>query len=201
MTRVKICGLSRKEDIEAVNHVLPDYIGFVFAPSRRRVDIQTAAMLKEFLNPQIKTVGVFVNEDIRVVSEIAQNGVLDLIQLHGDENDGYIERIKEVCGCPVIKSVGIGDTLPPLPSKADYLLFDSISSQRGGVGKAFEWYTLKEHRGIPFFLAGGLSVKNVADGIQLLSPFCVDVSSGVETNGFKDPEKINEFVQAVRRLR
>jgi Phosphoribosylanthranilate isomerase len=199
MSRIKICGLRQIEDIEAVNRVLPDYIGFIFAPSRRRIDMATAAVLKENLDCKIKSIGVFVNEDISIISEIVQKNIIDLIQLHGDEDDLYIERLKEVCGCPVIKSVGIGNTLPSLPNKADYLLFDTISEQRGGVGKAFDWSILKEYNDIPYFLAGGLSIENVSDAINLLSPFCVDVSSGVETYGMKDIWKIEEFVHLVRR--
>ena len=199
MSKIKICGLRRIEDIEAVNHALPDYIGFVFAQSRRRVDIKTAVMLKEKLDIGIKAVGVFVNEDISAISEIVQSGIIDLIQLHGDEDDLYIERLKEICDCPVIKAVGVGSTLPLLPKAADYLLFDTISTQRGGVGKAFDWNILNEYHNMPYFLAGGLSTENVSEALSQLLPFCVDVSSGVETDGFKDPEKINEFVQLVRR--
>jgi len=199
MSRVKICGLCRLEDIEAVNQALPDYIGFVFAPSKRKIDIEVAAMLKEKLDTRIKAVGVFVNEDISVILQIIQNGIIDLIQLHGDEDDLYIRRLKEACNYPVIKAVNVSDTLPVLPKSADYLLFDTLSAQRGGGGKAFDWHILKEYRNIPYFLAGGLSTENVDNAIHLLSPFCVDVSSGVEMNGIKDSEKINEFVKAVRR--
>ena len=200
MSRVKICGLTRKEDIDAVNQVLPDYIGFVFAPSRRRVDIKAAAILKEKLDPRINAVGVFVNENISVILEIVRNRVVDLIQLHGDEDDSYARQLKETCNCPVIKAVGVSDALPSLPVSPDYFLFDTISEQRGGVGRSFNWRILKKYHGIPYFLAGGLSVENVADAIRLLSPFCVDVSSGVETNGFKDPGKINRFVQTLRKI-
>ena len=201
MSRIKICGLSRIEDITAVNLILPDYIGFVFAQSRRRVDIETAAMLKEKLNPQINAVGVFVNENISTISEIVNSGIIDLIQLHGDEDALYIKQLKDICGCSVIKSVSVGDTLPALPDKADYILFDTISEQRGGGGRAFNWQILRECPTVPYFLAGGLSPENVTDAIHLLSPFCVDVSSGVETDGLKDSEKINKFVKMVRRIR
>ncbi|MDR0490802.1 MAG: phosphoribosylanthranilate isomerase [Oscillospiraceae bacterium] len=194
MSKVKICGLSREADIAAVNRVLPDFIGFVFAQSRRRVDVKTAAMLKEKLDPRIGAVGVFVNENIGVIGEMYKSGIIDLAQLHGDEDGGYISRLKELCGCPVIKAVGLGDTLPSLPSEPDYLLFDTISKQRGGLGKTFDWNCLKGYSGLPYFLAGGLSIENVADSINILDPFCVDVSSGVETNGAKDPEKIEKFV-------
>ena len=218
MSKVKICGLTGAEDIVAVNHVLPDYIGFVFAKSRRMVDARTAAVLKEKLEPKIKAVGVFVNEDISVISEMHQNGIIDLVQLHGDEDDGYIKRLKNNCGCEVIKAVGIGKrskgtvpaldissagTVPllgtPFHVQPDYLLFDTLSTQRGGTGKTFDWRLLKGYSGLPYFLAGGLSLENVGCAIDLLAPFCLDVSSGVETDGIKDAAKIEKFVDAVRR--
>lgn len=179
---------------------MPDFIGFVFAPSRRRVDLKTAAMLKEILNSRIKAVGVFVNEDIKTVSEIYQDGIIDWIQLHGEESDEYIKRLKETCDCPVVKSVGVGDTLPPLPMHPDFLLFDTLSAQRGGIGKSFDWRILEAYCGKQFFLAGGISADNVAGAVQLLDPFCMDVSSGAETDGYKDPEKMIKLVQAVREM-
>jgi phosphoribosylanthranilate isomerase len=199
VSKVKICGLRRPEDIKAVNRVLPDFIGFVFAPSKRKVEAKTAAMLKELLDPRIKAVGVFVNENIDVVSALYLNHSVDFIQLHGDEDGAYILRLKEKCGCPVIKAVSVGDSLPPLPAEADYLLFDTFSARRGGTGRAFDWNILKHYRGLPYFLAGGLSPDNISDVFERLSPFCVDVSSGVETDGLKDMEKIEKFVRLVRR--
>ena len=198
MSKVKICGLGRVEDIETVNRVMPDFIGFVLAPSRRRIDIKTAAELKVKLNPRIEAVGVFVNEDINVVASICKNGIIDIAQLHGDEDDLYIKQLKEICGCRIIKSIGVGSVLPPLPENPDYLLFDTLSDQRGGIGKCFDWHTLKGYHGVPYFLAGGLTIDNVAASIRLLNPFCVDVSSGVETKGSKDAEKIEKFVEIVR---
>jgi len=199
MTKVKICGLSRAEDIAAVNRVLPDYIGFVFAHSRRRVEAKTAAGLKESLDPRIKAVGVFVNEEISAVAELHRNGIIEIVQLHGDEDDDYIRRLKDTCGCQVIKAVGVSEALPMLPTAPDYLLFDTLSEQRGGVGRAFDWNVLQGYCGLPYFLAGGLTAHNVVDSIPLLKPFCVDVSSGVETGGIKDAEKIEMFVSLVRR--
>ena len=134
-------------------------------------------------------------------SIIYQNEIIEMIQLHGDEDDGYIRCLKDSCGCPVIKAVGVGDMLPPLPVEPDYLLFDTLSQQRGGTGKAFAWNVLNDYRELPYFLAGGLTVENVADSIHLLAPFCVDVSSGVETDGMKDAEKIEVFINSVRRIR
>ena len=198
MSKVKICGLISEKDIEAVNSALPDYIGFVFASSRRRVDFKTAALLKENLDPRIEVVGVFVNESIENVAYIYKNGIIGLVQLHGDEDDGYIRRLKNHCGCPVIKAVGVGGASPYLPIESDYLLFDTLSEQRGGTGKPFDWDKIKEYQGLPFFLSGGLSARNVADSVRMLAPYCVDVSSGVETDGRKDAYKIEEFITTAR---
>jgi len=198
MTKVKICGLSRPEDIDAVNRALPDYIGFVFCESRRRVDETTAAGLRERLDDRIRAVGVFVNEDIGFIAGLSRRGVIDLAQLHGDEDEAYIRRLREACGCRVIKTVGVSSALPPLPNGPDYLLFDTASPQRGGAGRVFDWSVLQDYRGLPYFLAGGLTVERVAGAVRTLAPFCVDVSSGVETDGKKDGGKIDAFVSLVR---
>jgi len=196
MSKVKICGISRIEDINVINRVLPDYIGFVFAPSRRRVDVKTAAKMKENLDLRVETVGVFVNEDIEAAAEIYNSGIIELIQLHGSEDSLYIKRLRECCGARVIQAVSVIDSLPsPLPDEPDYLMFDTFSERRGGAGRAFDWRILKgRHGGLPYFLAGGLTADNVVDSIRLLDPYCVDVSSGVETDGLKDAEKIERFV-------
>ena len=201
MTKVKICGLSREEDIRIVNRILPDFIGFVFAPSRRQVDILTAVTLKKKLDPRIEVVGVFVNEDIESIAQIYRNKIIDLAQLHGDEDDAYIAKLKAKCGggCPVIKAVSVGSVLPLLPDGADYLLFDTLSEQRGGTGQTFDWSLLTNYAGLPYFLAGGLDVFNATEAIKKLSPYCVDVSSGVETDGIKNEKKIDDFVRLVRR--
>ena len=199
MTKVKICGLSRTEDIATANSAMPDYIGLVFAPSRRRIDEKTAAILKEQLDPRIKVAGVFVNHDIEAIARLHQDGVIDVAQLHGDEDDDYVARLQDSCGCPVIKAIGIGETLPPLPRSADYLLFDTLSSQRGGTGQTFDWNVIEDVASKPYFLAGGLTPDNVTDAIKRLTPFCVDVSGGVETDGLKDARKIHEFVCLVRK--
>lgn len=206
--KVKICGLTRIDDCDAVNIAQPEFAGFVFAPSRRRIDTQTAAALRKRLNPDIKTVGVFVNEDINVIAGIYSEGLIDLIQLHGDENDSYIINLRKkisptrtnAATSPlIIKSVSIGENLPDLlPQEPDYLLFDTLSSVRGGSGKVFDWGLLKDFSGRDYFLSGGLSLDNISQALLTLSPFCADVSSGVETGGVKDSEKIKAFVQAVR---
>jgi phosphoribosylanthranilate isomerase len=199
MSKVKICGLSRPQDIDAANRALPDFIGFVFAKSRRQVSQAEAAALKERLDPRIKAVGVFVNEDIERIAGLCQRGIIDWVQLHGEEDEAYLARLRLRTGCPVIKSVSVGADLPPLPKGADYLLFDTASIHRGGTGQAFDWRVLQGYQGTPYFLAGGLSPQNVAQALRALTPYCVDVSSGVETDGVKDPQKIDAFVRMVRR--
>ena len=199
MTKIKICGLSRTEDIETVNRLQPEFIGWVFAESRRKVEVKTASQLRKNLDPQIEAVGVFVNENIDTITKIYQDRIIDIVQLHGDEDDAYIRQLQAHCACRVIKAVGIGETLPSLPIAPDYLLFDTRSAQRGGLGQTFDWNILKEYTGLPFFLAGGLSMENVTDAIHLLAPWCVDVSSGVETQGVKDADKMEKFVCLVRR--
>jgi len=177
---------------------MPEYAGFVFAPSRLQIDERTAASFKERLNPQIKVVGVFVNEKVDVIAKLHCRGIIDLAQLHGDEDGGYITLLKKLCGCTVIKSIGVGNGLPSLPHEPDFLLFDTLSQQRGATGQTFDWTVLENVCDRPYFLAGGLTPNNVSDAIALLSPFCVDVSSGVETNGYKDISKIHEFVRLAK---
>ena len=197
--KIKICGLRRIEDIENVNNVLPDYIGFVFAESKRQINAETAAELKQKLDKRITAVGVFVNQSIDFIAKLYQNKIIEIAQLHGDEDDEYIDNLRQVCDCKIIKSVSVSNVLPVLPKTADYLLFDKASTQRGGTGETFDWSALTNYNGIPYFLAGGLTAENVSDALKLISPFAVDVSSGVETNDFKDPDKINKFVQIMRR--
>lgn len=198
MSKIKICGLRRMKDIEAVNCALPDFIGFVFANSHRQIDNKTAAMLKTKLDRRIKAVGVFVNHDISSIARLFKEGTIDLIQLHGDEDTEYIKQLRQSCGSKIVKAVSAGVNLPELPQGADYLLFDTASAKRGGSGKTFDWRLLKEYSGTPYFLAGGLDAGNIEEAISMLHPYCVDVSSGAETHGAKDREKISMLVQTVR---
>lgn len=200
MSKIKICGLRHTEDVNAVNRALPDFVGFVFAESRRKVDEKTAAALKERLDERIESVGVFVNQEVGYISDLYRKGIISHVQLHGDEDSGYIKRLHESCGCRIIKAASITNALPALPQGADFVLFDTASALRGGSGKTFEWSILNDYKGPPFILAGGLDASNAGKAVELLHPFCVDVSSGVETDGFKDAGKIFEFVRMVRRI-
>jgi len=200
MTKVKICGLSREEDILAVNRWRPDYIGFVFAPSRRRVTFEKARYLKSFLNPEITAVGVFVDEPLYYVASLVQDGIVDAVQLHGDEDASYIENLKQKVSCPVIKAVRVKSKEQILDAEklpCDMLLLDSYQEDTlGGSGKSFD-YSLIPSLNKPFFLAGGLNASNIQKAILTCSPYGVDISSGVETDGLKDEQKIRELIEAM----
>jgi phosphoribosylanthranilate isomerase len=199
MTRVKICGLRRECDIAYANRLLPDYIGFIFAKkSRRYLTPETAAQLKARLDGRIKAVGVFVDAPAEEIAALAQAGTIDLVQLHGHEDAAYIRALRESVSLPLIQAFRV-DTPDDLrraeASAADYILLDNGA---GGTGERFDWSLLQEMRR-PFFLAGGLDADNAAEAIAQTHPFAVDVSSGVETDGVKDFEKMKAFVQAVQR--
>lgn len=198
MTKIKLCGLSRPCDIEAANELKPDYIGFVFEPkSKRYVTYEKAMELKSRLSPEIQTVGVFVNEHPQDVAKLLQNGIIDIAQLHGDEDEDYMVQLRLLTSKPIIKAFRIknaNDMKAAQQSTADYILFDSGA----GTGTVFDWGLVKSIRR-PYFLAGGLDVHNVADAVKELHSFAVDVSSGIETDGVKDKIKMAAFVAAVRK--
>ena len=198
-TFIKMCGLRRPEDIAAANEVQPDYIGFVFFPgSKRCVLPETAAELRESLSPAVKAVGVFVDEAPETVAGLLNAGIIDIAQLHGSEDDGYIERLKNLTSHPVIKASKIrskDDAVLAQHSKADHILLDAGA----GDGLTFDWSYLKDIKR-DYFLAGGLDVTNVAKAIKL-DPYAVDVSSGIETDGKKDKEKMKAFAANVRNGR
>lgn len=199
MAKIKICGLTRKEDICYVNEADPDYIGFVFAKSRRQVDFDTAKSLKRGLNQNIKAVGVFVNEETELIERLCREDIIDIIQLHGDEDEKYIETLRCLTEKKIIKALRIGKPGDVRETNADYALFDTYhSGSYGGTGEAFDWRLLNGCDK-PFFLAGGLNINNISEAIKALSPFCVDLSSGVETDGKKDRGKIINIVNLVKR--
>ena len=198
MTRIKFCGLTRKCDIEAVNELGPEYIGFVFWPrSKRVVTREQASELKAMLDPSIKAVGVFVDEDIEVVKSLLNDDIIDIAQLHGSEDGTYINDLKMSTGKPVIKAFKIrseDDGRQAEESPADMVLLDSGM----GTGKTFNWEIIKGIKR-PFFLAGGLAPDNAAEAIRELHPYALDVSSGIETEGVKDNAKMAAFISAVRK--
>ncbi|MDY4429358.1 phosphoribosylanthranilate isomerase [Evtepia sp.] len=198
MTKIKLCGLKRPQDIQAANELLPAYIGFVFAPkSRRYVHPARAEELRRMLNPGIIPVGVFVNETPETVAALLDRGIIDIAQLHGKEDAAYIRRLRQLTKKPLIQAFRIdtpADVAAAQASTADYVLLDSGA---GGTGTCFDWSLLKDIQR-PYFLAGGLTPENVGGAVATLHPYAVDVSSGIETDGAKDKEKMTRFVRAVR---
>lgn len=201
--KIKICGLSRPQDIECVNKLLPEFIGFnFFPPSKRYVTEEQAARLKAELSPQIKAVGVFVNADIGLIARLAAAKVIDLVQLHGDEDAAYCLEVKRRTGLPLIKAVRVRDeqSLQGLEKyQADYLLFDPyVQGQYGGTGRRLAVQLKEQSVGRPYFVAGGLDADNVWEILRQTRAFAADVCGGVETGGVKDPQKIAAFINKVR---
>lgn len=209
--KIKICGIRRHQDIEYVNEFLPDYIGFIFAKSKRQITSTECLVLKKELDPSIKTVGVFVNESLEKVISTTLVANLDVIQLHGDETKEYILDLKnKLKNSPSLKDTLVwkairvkgekdiisGDKLP-----VDCLLLDSFSKQSyGGTGKTIDLDIIKSSTiKNQFFLAGGLNIDNILNTLSEVSPYGVDISSGVETDGFKDRNKIEKIINCIRR--
>ena len=217
--KVKMCGISKVETIPAVVEAKPDYMGLVFAPSKRQVTVDQAKTLVEELhkqytkrynngaeqsnNDEIKTVGVFVNETLENLVTIAKEANLDAVQLHGDEDEAFIQSLKERTNVEVWKAVQIrsaADAEAWIDSSADMLLFDAYhKDERGGMGEVFDWSCLDEFER-PFMLAGGIDSTNVARAIRTVRPYGIDISSGIETEGVKDDEKIKAFTNIVRTI-
>ena len=220
--KIKICGLFRGEDIDYINEALPDYAGFVFAQSRRQVSPEQARRLRQKLDPRVTPVGVFVNAPAAEITALYRSGVIEIAQLHGSEDEAYIAQLKEMCAVPVIKVLLYGENKENKPRRTqrnaeeeknelsfssaalrdlcgykyiDFLMFDSGA----GTGKTFNWGALDTGGiGKPWFLAGGISLENI-DQAMALEPYALDISSGAETEGFKDREKILQLTQRVKR--
>ena len=223
--KIKMCGISKIETIPAVVDAKPDYMGLVFTPSKRQVTVDQAKTLVEELHKQyanrynrdaeqysnqtlihqesIKTVGVFVNETVESLLKIAKEVKLDVIQLHGDEDESFIQTLKEQSNVEVWKAVQVrsaADAEAWIDSSADMLLFDAYhKDERGGTGEVFDWSSLDEFER-PFMLAGGINSTNVARAIRTVRPYGIDISSGIETEGVKDDEKIKAFTNIVRTI-
>ena len=210
--KVKMCGISKVETIPAVVEAKPDYMGLVFAPSKRQVTVEQAEILVEELHKQcinhydtkvVKTVGVFVNETLDNLVRIADTANLDAVQLHGDEDEAFIQSLKERTNVEVWKAIQIrtaADTEKWIDSSADMLLFDAYhKDERGGTGEVFDWSSLDAFER-PFMLAGGIDSTNVARAIRTVRPYGIDISSGIETNGVKDDEKITAFTKIVKSI-
>ncbi len=199
MTKIKICGLSRPCDIEYVNEAKPDFCGFIInvPKSKRNVSPDTVRQLVKNLSPEVKPVGVFVNASIDEIAALAEDGILSYVQLHGHEDEAYLTALRKRIQIPIIQAFKITcpeDAARAEASSADFILLDNGS---GGTGKTFDWSHLN---GVtrPYILAGGLGPDNLALAVSQLSPWGVDLSSGVETDGYKDKNKVLAAVQTVR---
>lgn len=215
MQKIKLCGMMKPCDIEYANRVKPDLVGFIFANTRRKISAAQAKEFRKALDAEIPAVGVFVNEDIFVITSLVQDGCIDMIQLHGEEDADYIRRLREICDVPVIKAVKV-QTVEQIRQAAalpvDYLLLDTYrKGVLGGTGEAFDWELLREAKaaagdtaegelfGKPYFLAGGLHAGNLREAAALGS-YGLDVSSGIETDGSKDFDKMVEVMELVRKF-
>ncbi|WP_423217052.1 phosphoribosylanthranilate isomerase [Streptococcus equinus] len=193
MTKVKICGLTTKEAVESAVNSGADYIGFVFAKSKRQVGIKQASHLAQFIPKTVQKVGVFVSPTLMELQEAIVKVPLDLVQIHGEFSDEDFEKLD----VPSIRAIPVEKTLEEIETKADFLLFDAPLA---GSGKTFDWELLKNQViEKPYFLAGGLTVDNVKQAITFFRPYAVDVSSGVETDGKKDLLKIMRFIESVKK--
>lgn len=213
-TKIKICGMSREEDMEAINTYPPDFCGFVFAPgSRRRVSLSQAGKLSAMRKKGITAVGVFVDAPVDLIGQAADSKVIDMIQLHGHEDESYLTRLRKITTCKIIQAVTIrtlNDIIRARSSSADYILLDNGS----GSGQTFQWDLLEKAEktlgngiGRKYFLAGGLSPENLTEAISRFHPYAVDISSGVESYlehqgaepvRVKDPLKIRRCVEIAR---
>ena len=198
--KLKFCGLTREADIRAANETRPDYIGFVFAESRRRVTDEQAARLRALLSPGIQAVGVFVNDDPTHIALLANRGVIDLIQLHGSESAAYIRRLRTMTAAPIICALRVGkqtDIKREESNLVDFLLLDTYTKDAyGGSGRTFDWSLIGEV-GKPYFLAGGLNESNITRAMQT-GAYALDLSSGIEADGVKDAEKMRRVAALVK---
>jgi phosphoribosylanthranilate isomerase len=208
--KIKICGLFREEDIDYANETKPDYAGFVFAESKRRISPALAERLRVRLSDAIQSVGVFVDAPIQEIAALYRAGVFSIVQLHGREDEAFIRRLKSACGdgTSIIKAFRVNGAVRDASgcveftrgcAAADYVLFDSGA----GTGKAFDWRLmpfLLRSSPRPVFLAGGIGLENISHAVSQ-APFCIDVSSGAETNGVKDKGKMTALVKAVHAVK
>ncbi len=200
-TKIKVCGLKSMEDVGIMNEFLPDYCGFIidFPSSHRSITKQVAENLSKELNPRIKTVGVFVNSPVEDVIELLNCGVIQIAQLHGNEDEDYIHEVQLKTNKPVIKAIIVRDEFDVLRGKsspADFILLDGGK----GSGDVFDWNLIMDIKR-DFFLAGGLGEDNLKKAIQTLHPYGVDLSSSLETDGKKDREKIQRIMKIMEPFR
>ncbi len=198
--KIKLCGLTRSQDILAANDCQPDYIGFVFAKSRRQITPRRAYELRTLLDSRIQAVGVFVDAPIEEIAALYDEGIIDFAQLHGEEDAAYLSALRGVCPCPIIKAVRVSDKRDIIKAQtlpSDFMLLDTyVPGEMGGSGKPFN-HALIPPLNKPFFLAGGISAHNLVQAMRA-NPYALDVSSGIETDGSKDAQKMAELTRLVK---
>lgn len=208
--KIKTCGLFREEDINYANELKPDYIGFVFAESKRKVGVEKAYNLKNKLDKEIKSVGVFVNDNLDFILNLIREKIIDIIQLHGNEDNDFLDNLKTKTNAKIIKFIPVENAdsiLNSLNIFSDFILLDNF---KGGVGKTFNWNYLKETFELnkkfievfnkKYFLAGGLNKENINEALKF-NPYCVDLSGGLETDGIKDFEKMKYIINITKNYK
>ena len=203
--KIKICGLRSIKDVAIVDNLLPDYVGFILAPSKRRISKEKAISLKKEIDKSIKVVGVFVNEQIEEIVSYVNLNIIDIVQLHGDEDISYIKKLKSLVKIPIIKAIRVNSKVDLdlnvkkyLVPEVDYLLFDKkVENLYGGSGQKFDWDIIN-NIGKPYFLAGGINSQNINEAMQK-GAYALDLSSSVETDGHKDFDKVKELIDKVRK--
>lgn len=202
--KIKYCGIKRNEDVDYANETMPDYIGFIFAPTKRLVTMEQADGFKKRLDSRIQAVGVFVNETAEKVAEIANKGIIDVIQLHGQEDAEYIAKLKSLLieSKPLIKAIRVQtaqDILDGQELDVDFILLDKYDAEKlGGTGEKFDWNLIGNIKK-PFFLAGGIDIDSLEDAVKM-KPYGIDVSSGIETDGCKDQAKMRVMMEKFRAM-
>ncbi|WP_432632499.1 phosphoribosylanthranilate isomerase [Brachyspira sp.] len=208
--KIKTCGLFREEDINYANELKPDYIGFVFAESKRKVGVEKAYNLKNKLDKEIKSVGVFVNDNLDFILNLIREKIIDIIQLHGNEDNNFLDNLKTKTNAKIIKFIPVENAdsiLNSLNIFSDFILLDNL---KGGVGKNFNWNYLKEafesNKNFSevfnkkYFLAGGLNKENINEALKF-NPYCVDLSGGLETDGIKDYDKMKYIINITKNYK
>ena len=196
--KIKICGIKNENEAKIINECMPDIAGFVFASGKRQIDINKAKILKKIINPEIETTGIFVEQNEDEILEIYNEKVIDIIQLHGDYDERTIKNLKEKTGAKIIKVIRVKEGFYKIETLADFILFDAYSKDKyGGLNKTFDW-NIKIISNVPYFVAGGINENNIVEMVKKLTPYGVDISSGVEVDGFKTKEKVFNIIKIIK---
>lgn len=196
--KIKICGIKNENEAKIINECMPDIAGFVFASGKRQIDINKAKILKKIINPEIETAGIFVEQNEDEILKIYNEKVIDIIQLHGDYDERTIKNLKEKTDAKIIKVIRVKEGFYKIETLADFILFDAYSKDKyGGLNKTFDW-NIKIISNVPYFVAGGINENNIVEMVKKLTPYGVDISSGVEVDGFKTKEKVFNIIKIIK---